>query len=286
MKSNMIHKRPVCALAVSCFDAWIHNIRTIIMLIVLIITACITVHNYGEELKHSEISMHMDESIVWLLLNGFNSISLSSLVFLVSISEIPRKISFMQYCAFRTSKTKYTFSIMCYCFLMVFMVIIMLTCFSAFFLLRYVSPGSGWSDALRIRNGMPEELAVIPAWMRNNYAPWQGALLAAGPIIGFWLVMVLTILFFNILNHPMVGVSIFAMILFSGLIFVFENFPALQAPMAYSTLNRIVLNYEDQFSSRITSVFIGYAVVIICQAGVIFGVSRKRENHTCSSSNI
>jgi hypothetical protein len=84
----------------------------------------------------------------------------------------------------------------------------------------------------------------------------------------------------------MVGVSIFAMILFSGLIFVFENFPVLQAPMAYSTLNRIVLNYEDQFSSRITSVFIGYAVVIICQAGVIFGVSRKRENHTCSSSNI
>ena len=98
--------------------------------------------------------------------------------------------------------------------------------------------------------------------------------------------MVLTILFFNLLNHPMVGLSIYAVILFSGLIFAFENFPTIQAPMVYSTLIRIVYQYEDTFHNRIKSVFIGYGIIILCQIVVIIGVSRKADTLTFSSANI
>ena len=282
----MIRRRPVRALIISCFDAWIHNVRTLLMLLVLIMATYITVYSYGEGLAYENVNMHLDESVVWFLMTGFNAIGLSSLVFLVAISEIPRRISFVQYSAFRTTKTKYAVSLVFYCFLMVFMVILLLTLLSTLFLLRYTSSGSGWSDTLRVQNGMEEEFTYIPAWIRNNYTPGQAILLSLFPIIGFWMVMVLTILFFNLLNHPMVGLSIYAVILFSGLIFAFENFPTIQAPMVYSTLIRIVYQYEDTFHNRIKSVFIGYGIIILCQIVVIIGVSRKADTLTFSSANI
>lgn len=286
MENKNIRSKPVYALVKSCFDAWIHNTRTILMLLVLAAATYITVYSYGMELKYSGVTMHLDESIVWFLMTGFNSISLSSLVFLVAISEIPRRIPFMQYSAFRSTKTKWAGSLICYCFLMVIIVVVLLTCLSALFLSQHVTAGSGWSETLRIQNGMPEEFAYIPAWIRENYTPWQAIVLSVVPIICFWLVMVLSILLFNLINHPMVGLSLFAIILFSGLIFVFENFPELQAPMSFSTLLRIVNQYEDTFHNRIRSVFIGYGIIILCQMAVIILVSRKADTPTFSSVNV
>lgn len=282
MKSKHPWPKPIRSLVLSCFDLWVHSSRAILMLFVLFAMAYMTVNSYGKGIAYYNYSMHLDESIVWFLMTGFNSISLSSLTFLVAVSEIPRRIPFQQYSIIRTSRVKWAASLIIYCVMMVLAVVLFITLFAALLLLQYTTPGSGWSDTLRIQNGMAEELAYIPSWIRDNYTPWQAAMIAVGPILFFWIVMVLTILLFSLLGYPAIGVSVFAVILFSGLIFVFENYPGLQPPMTFSTLIRIVSQHEKAYDKRIASVFAGYTGLVVCQILAIVKVAQKADVPTHS----
>ena len=282
MKDKRHTYKPMRALLLSYFELWIHSPRTILMGLVLLATTYVTVYSYGKGLAYFQYSMHLGESIVWFSMTGFNSISLSSLTFLVAVSELPRRIPFQQYSIMRISRKKWMLSLILYCFLMVIAVILLITVFAAIFLLQYTTPGDGWSDTIRIQNGMAEELAYIPSWIRENYQPWQAALLALVPIFFFWIAMVLTILFFSVIGHPSIGVSIFAVILFSGLIFVFENFPNFQPPMTFSTLVRIVSKHEGTYAERLSRVFIGYIGLIVGQVFAMVLVSRRVDIPTYS----
>lgn len=282
MKDKHPYHKPIRSLVLSCFDIWVHSSRTILMFVVLLAMTYMTVYSYGKGIAYYNYSMHLDESIVWFLMTGFNSISLSSLTFLVAVSEIPRRIPFQQYSIMRISRVKWAISLIIYCFLMVISVILFITFFASLLMLQYTTPGSGWSDTLRIQNGMAEELAYIPSWIRDNYMPWQAAIIAICPIFFFWIVMVLSILFFSLLGYPAIGVSIFAVILFSGLIFVFENFPQFQPPMTFSTLIRIVSKHENAYDMRITTVFAGYAGLVACQILAIIKVVQRADIPTHS----
>ena len=76
--------------------------------------------------------------------------------------------------------------------------------------------------------------------IRANFAPWQAILLAVCPILLFWMVITFSVLFFNLLGNPTIGLSLNALILFAGMLFVFEDFPALCSPMVFATLSRLV----------------------------------------------
>ena len=148
---------------------------------------------------------------------------------------------------------------------------------SVLFLLPSMTAGSGWSDTLRIEAGMLEERAFIPLWIRANFAPWQAILLAVCPILLFWMVITFSVLFFNLLGHPTIGLSLNALILFAGMIFVFEDFPALCSPMVFATLSRLVQGYEDCYWQRITAVCVGYVLVLLCQVLLILWAAHRRD---------
>lgn len=282
MDNKSIRKHPIRALMFGYLTLWIHSKRTLLMLLVLLAMAYITTYSYGNSLMFYGYTMHLEESLVWFLKSGFNSMGLASLTFLVAVSEIPRRIPLHQYCILRTSRNKWILSLIGYCFLMVITTVCAITICATIFLIPYTTPGSGWSDTLRVQNGMVEELAYIPAWLRNHYQPWQAILLSLWPIVLFWTVMVLSILFFSLLGYPSVGVSVYGVILFSGLIFVFENFPRFQPPMTFSTLGRIVTGYENTFQQRMLTVFLGYLGCILCQVLALILVAHRAEIPTYS----
>jgi hypothetical protein len=273
----MANKKTVRAMLTANFDEWIHQPRTVLMFFFMLATTYITVYSYGKGIQSVQYEMHLGESLVWLLMNGFNGMSLASLTYLVAISEIPHQTSFLQYSLIRTSREKWCVSMLVYCILLAVAVMAVMLLLSALFLLPVVTAGTGWSDTLRTEAGMIEEKTYIPLWIRSNFAPWQAILLAICPILLFWIVITFSVLFFNLLGHPTIGLSLNAIILFSGMIFVFEDFPALKSPMIFTMLTRIVSGYEDCYFQRLTAVLIGYGLVLLCQMLLILWVVKKRD---------
>lgn len=268
---------PVRAMLLANFDEWIHQPRTVLMFFFMLATTYITVYSYCNGIRTFQYEMHMGESLVYLLMNGFNGMSLASLTYLVAISEIPHQTAFLQYALIRTSREKWCLSMLLYCVLLAVAVMAAMLLLSVLFLLPSMTAGSGWSDTLRIEAGMLEERAFIPLWIRANFAPWQAILLAVCPILLFWMVITFSVLFFNLLGHPTIGLSLNALILFAGMIFVFEDFPALCSPMVFATLSRLVQGYEDCYWQRITAVCVGYVLVLLCQVLLILWAAHRRD---------
>ena len=176
---------PVRAMLLANFDEWIHQPRTVLMFFFMLATTYITVYSYCNGIRTFQYEMHMGESLVYLLMNGFNGMSLASLTYLVAISEIPHQTAFLQYALIRTSREKWCLSMLLYCVLLAVAVMAAMLLLSVLFLLPSMTAGSGWSDTLRIEAGMLEERAFIPLWIRANFAPWQAILLAVCPILLF-----------------------------------------------------------------------------------------------------
>lgn len=176
---------PVRAMLLANFDEWIHQPRTVLMFFFMLATTYITVYSYCNGIRTFQYEMHMGESLVYLLMSGFNGMSLASLTYLVAISEIPHQTAFLQYALIRTSREKWCLSMLLYCVLLAVAVMAAMLLLSVLFLLPSMTAGSGWSDTLRIEAGMLEERAFIPLWIRANFAPWQAILLAVCPILLF-----------------------------------------------------------------------------------------------------
>ncbi|MEA4929105.1 MAG: hypothetical protein VB104_10585, partial [Candidatus Limiplasma sp.] len=127
----------------------------------------------------------------------------------------------------------------------------------------------GWSDTLRIAQGLEPELAYVPEWIRIHFSPIQALMIAIVPIFLFWFTMVLIILFFSLLGAPIIGLALYSTILFSSVIVLFEDLPGFFMPMQYSTLLKIVYGFEDQLQARLLTTFGVYVALIgILMAGV------------------
>lgn len=268
----MKHKNPlyreIGSMILSNYDSWLRSPRTLLMALFSFATSWRIVHAFSTGIVARNFTMHFDESMAWFAMTGFSSMALTSLTFLVIISELPRKIPFQQYMLIRSSRRKWIFSQILYCFLCVVTMLLFLLLLMAIFVAPHTVGGSGWSDSIRIANGMEAELAYVPEWIRSNFLPWEAFLLSIVPIFFFLFTMSLAILLFSLLGFPALGPSIYAFILFSSIIFMFENIPGFQPPMTFSTLMKIGYNYEDVFKQRLQTVFSVYgaltAIQIIC----------------------
>lgn len=276
MRKNLRFK-PTTALVFSNFDSWIRNSRTILMILFTLATSYLTVRSYGKGITALGYSMSFSESMAWLFMTGFNGIAMASLAFLVMISEIPRRIPFQQYSIIRTTRMKWIGAQILYCCLMVLTMLTVIFLLSAVFLIPYMTPGNGWSDTVRIAQGVDEDLALVPSWVRLNFTPWQAFAVSILPIFLFWFVMVLTVLLFSLLGAPAIGISIYGVILFSSIIFYFESIQGFEPPMTFSTLLKIGYQYEKELQSRFSSVLIGYAIIISALIFLILFIAKKMD---------
>ena len=77
MANNKAH--PIRAMLLANFDEWIHQPRTVLMFFFMLATTYITVYSYCNGIRTFQYEMHMGESLVYLLMSGFNGMSLASL---------------------------------------------------------------------------------------------------------------------------------------------------------------------------------------------------------------
>lgn len=127
---------PVRAMLLANFDEWIHQPRTVLMFFFMLATTYITVYSYCNGIRTFQYEMHMGESLVYLLMNGFNGMSLASLTYLVAISEIPHQTAFLQYALIRTSREKWCLSMLLYCVLLAVAVMAAMLLLSVLFFSR------------------------------------------------------------------------------------------------------------------------------------------------------
>lgn len=277
MQKSEISYRPLRNLILSEVIPWLVSTKVIVMGLFLLATGFLTVKNYTQGLQSAHSDMNFFESIAWFLMTGMGSISLCSLAFLAMIAEMPKRTAYCSYTLIRTSKAKWAASLIMQCFFTVAFTMLALLIVISVFLIPFVSAGNVWNDSLRIEAGMPEELAYIPNWIRASMTPIQAILLSAIPVFCFWFVMSLTILICSLLHIPAVGLALYSVILFSGLIFVFENFPGIVTPMTFSTLMRITANHQSNEYERLIVVFIGYAILIVCQITSVFLIVKRTD---------
>lgn len=269
--------RSTGAMLLGNIDTWVRNSKTYLMFIFMLLVSYMTIKGFGNGILSRGYFMHYSEAMTWYLMSGFNGFSLTSLAFLVMVSELPRKIPFQQYTIIRATRWRWMGNQILYCLILVVVMMLVLVLLASVFVQAYVTPGDGWSDDVRIAGGMEEEMALIPSWIRLHFTPWQAMALSAVPIFLFWFTMVLTVLLFSLLGIPSVGVSLYAIILFSSLTFTFENFQDFEPPMTFSTLSRIGSGYEDAYIGRLTCVFVTYGLIIIALTIIILLVARRMD---------
>ena len=82
-------------------DAFWRTPRTLLMMVFIVCCCFLTVRGYATGLARKNYTMNMEESIAWFLMTGFNSFNLTSVTFLIMVSELPRRIPFQQYTLIR-----------------------------------------------------------------------------------------------------------------------------------------------------------------------------------------
>ena len=134
-------------------DAFWRTPRTLLMMVFIVCCCFLTVRGYATGLARKNYTMNMEESIAWFLMTGFNSFNLTSVTFLIMVSELPRRIPFQQYTLIRSTRVRWIVAQMLYCLLLVVLMLVVLIALTTLMLIPVVVQGKGWSDNVRIAAG-------------------------------------------------------------------------------------------------------------------------------------
>ena len=171
---------------------WIHSPRTLIMGIIILLLTLLYANGYKVMLQSSDLFSYFGESFYVYLSSGFGNITLTSAMFLIMVSEIPRRIAFQNDMLIRCSRGKWLRSQILFCFLIVSLMLILMTAFCMILTLPSLTSGRGWSDLDRIAADPDAafQMQLVPEYIRS-IPPWQASLLAGANLFAFWFVMVL-----------------------------------------------------------------------------------------------
>lgn len=221
-------------------------------------------------------TMHMGETLFYEFNFGCN-MPMTTVLFLIMVSELPRQIAYQQYSLIRSSRCRWMAAQLLYCLMMVAsMILLILVCISLM-AIPLVTAGTGWSDAVRIASGQIEPYeALINEFILNNFSPFTALLLSLIPVFCFWLTMVFVILLFGVWGAPVFGVLAYAFLMVANVTILFEAFPfPLILPIQYATLDGIISGYTNLEVTRIVKTVEVYAALIIGLI-VMMMVSAKR----------
>ena len=266
----------ILSMATANFDSWMRSPRTLVMLLFIIAICYLQMCGYKMTLETTGYTMHFGETIFYEFNFGCN-IQMTTALFLIMVSELPRRISFQQYSLIRSSRWRWTMAQILYCFMMVVAMLLLILLFISLFALPLVTEGGGWSDTERIEQGFiqPEE-ALIEEYIRNQFSPLEAFMIAIIPTFFFWFVMVLVILLFGIWGKAVFGVLVYAFIMLAHVTIYFEYFPIpISMPIHFATLRNLVIGREGQEIAELMKAIAGYVVLL---AGLVITmlISAKR----------
>ncbi len=267
--AKMKRGHAVIQMALSNLDAWVNSPRVRSMIVCMVVYCIMqgVVDQAGFGAAGIELPLTLPEKLFVKLYNSFYT--MGSLLFLVIVSEVPRRIPFQHMMLIRSTRRKWITSQCLYCAFMVVLTILLLS--MTYILVAFPdSPlGNTFTDDEFIAAGYYEqEESFIPAYIRHQFTPWSACLIAAVPMFFFWYTMVLVILLCSMMGHPMLGPSLFGLILFAPITLLTECLPSwLVLPTDFNSLGAIVSKCIGGELSHLGEVLIGYLAVDI---GLIF----------------
>ncbi len=269
--------KSINVMAKSNFESWIHSSRTLIMLLFVVAFCYVVTSNHVQSMLYRGYQLHFFESLFFLLNQGC-SITTTSVLFLITCSELPRRIGYQHNLLIRSSRTKWLESQMIYCVWMTVSMLILIVISTSAFISIHVLPGSGWSDVARIASGtIQENEAAIPFFIRSAFEPWQACLVAMVPMFMFWLTMIFVVLLFSLCQMPIVGFMIYALMLVADIVFMVESFGDFPMPIYYATLYNITSGAGGMELAKVQEVFLIYGALIIGLIFLMFICVRKTD---------
>ena len=239
-------------LATSNVDSWLHTPRTIVMLIAAVLLCMVETQKLFRLYTIDGYSLHLVESVFLLAYTGFN-ILMSSMMFLVTISELPMQISFQYYSLVRVTRRKWINSQVLYCLSMVVMFLLLLTACSFAFCLGKATWKIGWSPLMT--NAVPGVYTFLSDFLVHSFSPLGALAMALLPVAGMWFTLSMFILMMSLFGAGRLGLMISAFAIIIDYISIQSSLSV--SPMQYATLSPI------DASGNFTEVFIRMMIVYI-----------------------
>ena len=159
----------ILSMALANFDSWVHSPRTVLMLLFIIAICYLQMCGYKMTLNETGYTMHMGETLFYEFNFGCN-MPMTTALFLIMVSELPRKIAYQQYSLIRSSRWKWMVAQILYCFMMVAAMVALILICIAIQALQVVTPGTGWSDIIRIaEKAIEPEEALVAQYFESIY---------------------------------------------------------------------------------------------------------------------
>jgi len=271
--AKMRREHAVTQMALSNLIAWINSPRVLSMIVCMVVYGIMqgVVDQAGFGVEGIALPLTLPEKLFVKLYNSFYL--MGSLLFLVMVSEIPRRIPFQYMMLIRSTRRKWIVSQCLYCAFMVVLTILLLSMTYMLAVFPDSPLGNTFTDDAFIEAGYYEqEESFIPAYIRSRFTPWSACLIAAVPMFFFWYTMVLVILLCSMMGHPMLAPSLYGLILFAPITLLTECLPSwLVLPTDFNSLGAIVSECVGGELSRLGAVLIGYLAV---DTGLIFILDR------------
>ncbi|MGM9600151.1 MAG: hypothetical protein ACI3W5_01020 [Faecousia sp.] len=243
------------------FSLWAYSMRTILMTMFILLMTYMLVRSMENSISVNHFDVHMGGVLFSYAYEGFNMI-MTSVAFLVMMSEIPKRVSCQNYTILRLSRGKWLISLVAFCISIVFVFIILMFAFSAILSLSFVKPGTGWSDLERLAldENYIYELQFVETYIRM-LDPTVACALAASIIFLFWSTLAFLVLLFSLWNMQNFGVVFCVSLLLLNITILFENLPGIKLPSHFATLSAVSSQvYEHKFGF-IAKVISGYLLL-------------------------
>ena len=240
----MLNERKMKGWLTACLQGdmslWLHSMRTGLMLVFILLMNFMLVRSNATMIGMYGYKVHLGETLFTCLNSGFNLI-MTSVAFLVMISEIPKRVSYQKYVLIRLSRGKWLLSLIVFCIGIVAFFLLFMTAMCALFSLSYVTPGSGWSDLERLAENADYiyEMQIIPQYIRG-LSPFQACFLAWFVLFCFFLTMTLLILSFSLFEMPNLGIVVCVSLLLLNITVLFEYLPGIVLPSNFATFGAII----------------------------------------------
>lgn len=275
-KTRVGHLRTVTCLRAQ-MSAWLHSPRTVLMLIFILAVTFGMAKSFGESIAMRELTAHLGESVYQFLSMGF-SMSITSVMFMVMISEVPRQISFQKYLLIRVSRGRWLLSLILFCVVIVLVMILLLTAFSTLLVLPYTTPGNGWSDLARIAAD-PDAIygpRLLPEYV-EQFTPFSGSLLAGSVLFFYWLTLVLVVLLCALLGKPNLGLLLYFVLIKLATAVMGEYIPGFRAPEFYATILGIASLHPGNETQGVLQSLGIYFLIDLLLIGLMFIVVKHTD---------
>ena len=255
---------------------WLHSPRTLLSGLIILALTYMYARRYQLRLEEAGLYAYFGESVFYFLSNGFGNFALTSALFLIMVSEIPRRIPFQNLMLIRGKRSTWYLSQVLFCLMITVMMVVSMLVISMLFSLPNLSGGSGWSDLDRAAAGFEGEYTLMPAFVLE-LPVLQATLMAGAVLTCFWFVMVFAIFLFTIFGQPNLGLLFYATLLSLKVTILWEDLTEfhLFMPTDYATIIGIASIENNDDAAHTTWMALLVYAVVIC-ACIAIGYFRSK----------